>query len=962
MPAPSPEAPASKAVDQPTSGLGAPVHTALERPTSGVEPPARRPVAQLPTTDMMELYEQLKDEAVQKGVSVSQARGSALGGFLDEATRLGSGLRDEVVAMVEAELRQATASLRHEVGAFLQPRLEQHIASLRVGLEAEDAVPLLACVDTLDEVRAALQDPSAFVHDVLGAALVRAGMARLKPLLLRQASDHGLGAEELNAALDLVDSIEEVRAAMAAPEAFVRRLVEEAVGPAATKLALARLRPLLERRLEQLERRMPWADFEAAIAVLEWGGEWGGVSGAVPGGGRLVQELRDALRTPEAWLDRRLSALLRALEELDSTVDGTVDGTRSTPTVMRRAIGAARAASAVGGARYGASSASNAASSISAMAADAAAQASAGIDGLGRLGTELLDDLSTRLQSLPRRMAEAATAVLQSSLQSSLAMASGTSDMQPSALLKSTMKSLINESLTTLLVEEVTDVFSRALRGLSVELPYAELGAAGAALGEQVHRARWALEQAMAATVHRVEEAARLVEQSVEGLLERVGGALDEAVASAGDLLSELTGEMSNLLSEVSAELPAHVQVVLGFLRPFLVDGAVYLVGAKTPHVAAAHDAQRGERLRREHCDWAVINAPFYHLGERPLLASVSTLVFFAAALWLMGVSYFFVPSTAIDANRTLDGDEIWLIQNQYGRWQEDGTALGNLLFYAALATIPFMLLVGFKFLINHGKLSVCGALIAKLETHYGISVAQVRGYDVQRRKLRRKQPRPQPAGDKRSRVRHGSEEPPPPGEKGGAAEGGRRGDGTDETDARERLGRRAEPIRRVDNFITERTRWNCWLCLITALVSELLVLATFLLFDGRLVQVLGSADAYFGLYMGCHTAVLLVVIIPISLPVAFASFNLMVVQTELLRQNFVAYSGLLDMLCLKVRAATFLAHHLPCPPPSLAPTPPPLRAGRGMPRACACPERAHALSVREHASCNVVSTREPLP
>ena len=52
--------------------------------------------------------------------------------------------------------------------------------------------------------------------------------------------------------MELVDSIEEVRAALKDPDAFLKRLMEEAVGPAAVKLGIARLRPLLEPKLRAL--------------------------------------------------------------------------------------------------------------------------------------------------------------------------------------------------------------------------------------------------------------------------------------------------------------------------------------------------------------------------------------------------------------------------------------------------------------------------------------------------------------------------------------------------------------------------------------------------------------------------------------------------------------------------------------------------------------------------------------
>ena len=57
--------------------------------------------------------------------------------------------------------------------------------------------------------------------------------------------------------VELIDSIEELRAAVEAPYALLEKLMKEAAGPAAIKLAIARLKLVLEPsfRTAQVEGR-----------------------------------------------------------------------------------------------------------------------------------------------------------------------------------------------------------------------------------------------------------------------------------------------------------------------------------------------------------------------------------------------------------------------------------------------------------------------------------------------------------------------------------------------------------------------------------------------------------------------------------------------------------------------------------------------------------------------------------
>ena len=142
----------------------------------------------------------------------------------------------------------------------LEPLLEQR------GLPWAAAVPLLQQIASLDALREALVDPDAFVRRLVasGGPAARAFLLhqlrpRLEPLLERR----GVVWEDALAVLALVDTLDELRGALEDPEAFVKRLAS-AGGPTARRLLLGQLRPRLQPLLEA--RGLAWAD---ALPLLE---------------------------------------------------------------------------------------------------------------------------------------------------------------------------------------------------------------------------------------------------------------------------------------------------------------------------------------------------------------------------------------------------------------------------------------------------------------------------------------------------------------------------------------------------------------------------------------------------------------------------------------------------------------------------------------------------------------------
>lgn len=86
--------------------------------------------------------------------------------------------------------------------------------------------------------------------DAGGPAARRFLLAKLRPVLEPPAEKLGLIWSDVLAVLQLVDSVEELQAAMNDPQGFFERLASS-LGPAATRLVLAKLRkgvePLIQR-------------------------------------------------------------------------------------------------------------------------------------------------------------------------------------------------------------------------------------------------------------------------------------------------------------------------------------------------------------------------------------------------------------------------------------------------------------------------------------------------------------------------------------------------------------------------------------------------------------------------------------------------------------------------------------------------------------------------------------------
>merc|ERR1719271_1492087 len=132
----------------------------------------------------------------------------------------------------------------------LRPVLEPHL--LKQGLTFADVVHALEpFVDTIEELQGAHANPSEFLESLAtstGPAAKKLAMVKLRPVLEPHLLKQGLTFPDVVPALEQVDTLEELQGALANPSEFLESLATS-MGPAAKKLAMVKLRPVLEPHL-----------------------------------------------------------------------------------------------------------------------------------------------------------------------------------------------------------------------------------------------------------------------------------------------------------------------------------------------------------------------------------------------------------------------------------------------------------------------------------------------------------------------------------------------------------------------------------------------------------------------------------------------------------------------------------------------------------------------------------------
>merc|ERR1719316_2556412 len=99
----------------------------------------------------------------------------------------------------------------------------------------------------------------------MGPAAKKLLIAKLRPKLEPHLERQGLEWCDVVPALELVDSAEELEAAIADPEGFFKSLADS-MGPAAKKWLIAKVRPKLEPHLEK--QGLEWCDVVPALEMM----------------------------------------------------------------------------------------------------------------------------------------------------------------------------------------------------------------------------------------------------------------------------------------------------------------------------------------------------------------------------------------------------------------------------------------------------------------------------------------------------------------------------------------------------------------------------------------------------------------------------------------------------------------------------------------------------------------------
>ena len=110
--------------------------------------------------------------------------------------------------------------------AELRPRLEPLLESR--GLTWEGVAAVVDKVGGLAELQAALDDPEAFVQKLLemvGPAVIKLAIMKLRAKIEPLAAEQGLAWEDVLPVLETVDSVEELRVALDDPEGLVQTLL-----------------------------------------------------------------------------------------------------------------------------------------------------------------------------------------------------------------------------------------------------------------------------------------------------------------------------------------------------------------------------------------------------------------------------------------------------------------------------------------------------------------------------------------------------------------------------------------------------------------------------------------------------------------------------------------------------------------------------------------------------------------
>ena len=152
------------------------------------------------------------------------------------------------------------AQQQGECCAQLRPQAEPTLQ--QQGLQWADVLSMVEPVDSQDELQEALMDAEFFLKKLLAEACDQVArklfLFELKPHLEPLLQQQGLAWIDVQPALELVDSLAELKKAISDPQACFFRSLSTVGGPAVRRMLIAQHRPRAKPILQK--QGLQWAD------------------------------------------------------------------------------------------------------------------------------------------------------------------------------------------------------------------------------------------------------------------------------------------------------------------------------------------------------------------------------------------------------------------------------------------------------------------------------------------------------------------------------------------------------------------------------------------------------------------------------------------------------------------------------------------------------------------------------
>jgi hypothetical protein len=182
---------------------------------------------------------------------------------------------EDISVFDEVKIKQALVEL---VRPVLEPLLHKH------HMEWVTVKTTIMALD-ISEVQAVVDDPEGFLQrlmSTMGSAAIAAAIAKLRPHIEAKVNAHGLTWDDVLPAIELIDSVDEILAAIDDAEAFLSRLLASA-----KTLVIGKLRPMLAPLL--LQQGLSFEELGPTLERMD-----------------SIKELLAGLSNPEAFLQESL--------------------------------------------------------------------------------------------------------------------------------------------------------------------------------------------------------------------------------------------------------------------------------------------------------------------------------------------------------------------------------------------------------------------------------------------------------------------------------------------------------------------------------------------------------------------------------------------------------------------------------------------------------------------------------